>query len=402
MRILHVDETFHPAFGYQCNPLAKFQAKQGNDVTIITVEAKHLYPVYREFGDNGEHLPEQDAEYERVSGVRVVRVPARGYVLGRLIYDYRALFSAIEAAHPDAMMVHCLETLTSVRLLFRYSGEIPMVFDSHMLSMASKNPLAPIYDRCFRAFVTPKIKQGSYTVVKTQDDDYVTSHLGIPDNQARFISFGTDTDLFCPNRDAKTLFCKEKGLPEDCLVVVSTGKLTEVKGGMIFADAVKRKFDSSREVVVVVLGGFADSYQQRVREVLGESENRVFFYPVQQYLNLPYFYQIADVSVFPRQCSMSFYDSEACGTPVISEDNGVNKERNSHGNGLCFSAGDVDSLRGAIQRFARMDKAEYEGYSTNARNYVVKSYGYESIAALYTEELERARGAHLSATRKEL
>ena len=38
MRILHVDETFHPAFGYQCNPLAKFQRMQGHEVIILTVK----------------------------------------------------------------------------------------------------------------------------------------------------------------------------------------------------------------------------------------------------------------------------------------------------------------------------------------------------------------------------
>ena len=37
MKIVYVDETFHPAFGYQSNPLAKFQQKQGNEVVIVTV-----------------------------------------------------------------------------------------------------------------------------------------------------------------------------------------------------------------------------------------------------------------------------------------------------------------------------------------------------------------------------
>ena len=56
MRILHVDETFHPSYGYQANPLAKFQQKQGHEVYIATVEKKWLYPVYRTFNDDGSGL----------------------------------------------------------------------------------------------------------------------------------------------------------------------------------------------------------------------------------------------------------------------------------------------------------------------------------------------------------
>lgn len=49
MKILHIDETFHPSYGYQVNPLAKFQQHQGNEVYIATVDKEHLYPVYKEF-----------------------------------------------------------------------------------------------------------------------------------------------------------------------------------------------------------------------------------------------------------------------------------------------------------------------------------------------------------------
>ena len=86
MKILHIDETFHPSYGYQVNPLAKFQQHQGNEVYIATVDKEHLYPVYKEFGDSGETLDQEDKVYEDATGVKIIRVKAKGYYFRRLVY----------------------------------------------------------------------------------------------------------------------------------------------------------------------------------------------------------------------------------------------------------------------------------------------------------------------------
>lgn len=390
MKILHVDETFHPAFGYQCNPLAKFQRKQGNDVYIIAPDKDHIYPVYADFGDHGERLPEQDLAYEAATDVSIVRVPGKRYVAGRLVYDYSKLFEAIETINPDVMLVHCLETLTAARVMMRYKDRYPMVFDSHMLSMASNNKLAFLYEALFKRTITKCIVREGFKVIKTQDDDYVSSRLGVPEQNTKFISFGTDTDLFVPDGDMKRRFLEEKQLPESSFVVVSTGKLSEAKGGMLLAEAIKEKFDMQRPVVFVVVANFDGEYEQKVKGLLGQSENPILYYPVQSYLELPYFYQIADVSVYPAQCSMSFYDSESCGTPVISESNNINEERNSHNNGLCFEARSASSLRSAIMTIGQMSDSAYQSMRKASRDYIMSGFSYEDIAAEYTKELEAA------------
>lgn len=76
-------------------PLAKFQQKQGNDVYIVTPTKDYLYPVYHEFGDYGEHLKEQDEAYEHATGVKIIRIPAKGYFMKRLVYGNDILESLI-------------------------------------------------------------------------------------------------------------------------------------------------------------------------------------------------------------------------------------------------------------------------------------------------------------------
>lgn len=391
MRILHIDETFHPAFGYQTNPLAKFQQKQGNDVYVAAPTKDYLYPVYREFGDNGDHLAEQDAAYEKSTGVKIIRIPAKGYLMKRLVYG-REIFTAVERVKPDVLFVHCVETLTAMRFILR-GPRYPMMFDSHMLSMASGNRFAKAYETVFRHTITPKIVNRRYEVIRTQDDDYVNSHLGIPKEQTPFISFGTDTILFHPSQDARKKFREDNGIGQNDFVVVYTGKLTEAKGGKLLAETFKEKFDTP--ITLVCVGTPAcDEYGRQVKRLLDESENRIIMFPTQNYLDLPQFYQMADLSIFPKQCSMSFYDAQACGLPVLSEDNNVNVDRCRHGNGDNFRAADVQDFRNKIIKFATMSGEMRKTYEDNSRAFIEGGYDYADIAKQYTDYLKKAVGRH--------
>ena len=108
---------------------------------------------------------------------------------------------------------------------------------------------------------------------------------------------------------------------------------------------------------------------------------------LEKYLNLAKFYQIADATVFPKQCSMSFYDAQSCGSPVISEKGKINEERNSHGNGLCFECGSAEDLRKKLETLMNMPADDYENMRKNAFDFVTQNYSYDDIAAEYTNIL---------------
>lgn len=390
MRILHIDETFHPLFGYHCNPLAKFQSLAGNEVFVIAPEAKYIYPVYREFGETGDNQQAEDEEYMSLTNVKIIRVKGKGYISGRLVYDMRLLSEAIDQINPDVIMVHCVETLTAMRVMKKYRNKYPMVFDSHMLSMATQNRFYKIYEWAYKHLITRMIIEEKYTVILTQNDDYVITHLGIPKEQTVFGSFGTDTSLFCPNINARNDLLVKYNIPEDAFVIVSTGKLSKSKNGKLFADAVKEKFNTNRDVVIVVVADFSGDYEKEVRQTLETSENRVLFFGVQKYVDLPWFYQIADVTVFPKQCSMSFYDAQSCGSPVISEKGHVNEERNSHGNGFCFEPDSYQDMRSVLNRMMSLTSNEILAMRNNSRDFILEGYSYTIIAKQYTDLMSEA------------
>lgn len=384
VRILHIDETFHPAFGYQANPLAKFQQMQGNEVFIAAPVKEYIHSVYREFGDDGSNLDVQDAVYEQMTGVKIIRVPAKGRIMHRLIYG-KEIFDLVDRVKPDVLFVHCVETLTAMRFILR-RPDVPMMFDSHMLAMASRNKLAGLYESIYRKVFARIINKNGWFVLRTQDDDYVNKHLGINERLTPFVSFGTDTLLFRPSDEERARLREHYGISDSDCVVVYTGKLTPTKGGLFLAQAFEKRFASP--VVLVCVGTPTDDdYGRMVKKTFDESENRIIMLPTQNYLDLAQYYQMSDLSVFPCQCSMSFYDAQACGLPVLSEDNNINVERCKHDNGMNFVQGDLQDFRNKVEMFASMSEMERRKMSDSARSYIENGYDYSDIAREYTEYL---------------
>lgn len=387
MKILHWDEMFHPAFGYQINILAKFQAVEGHEVTIITSSNIEKHPTFSGFA-NDENIEELDTEYSKNYGVKIIRLPIWRVISGRVIYK-GGYIEKIKELNPDVIMCHTNDTLSSIRIAQRYKNiNIPIVFDNHMLEMAAKNPLSKAFRLYFKTFVTPIIKKNNWIVIRTQDDKYVNKCLGIPEEQTPFISFGTDTSIFYRDINVRREFRKELKLDEKDFVVVYTGKINESKGGKLLAKAFLERFNTDRRIVLLCVGNIENSeYGKEIEEILNKSNNRIIRFKTQNYLELAKFYQVADLSIFPKQCSLSFYDAQACGLPVLSEDNNINIDRNKHNNGICFKSDNVEDIICKIKMFSEMKEIEYEKMRQNSIDFIVNNYDYKDIAEQYTEIL---------------
>ncbi|MHB1454438.1 MAG: glycosyltransferase family 4 protein [Saccharofermentanales bacterium] len=399
MRILHWDEMFHPSFGYQINLLAKFQVKQGHEVIIVTSDKIEEHPAFASFG-NKEDINHADDFYSKMNGVKILRLPINGIVSSRVIYK-RGYLKSIKELNPDVIMCHTNDTLSAIRIAQKHKYlNIPIVFDNHMLVMASLNPLSRYFRAFFRLFITPIIKKKGWTVIRTQDDNYVNKYLGIPKEQTPFISFGSDTTLFHPDEETRMRFRKDYTISENDFIVVYTGKLDKAKGGKFLAETFKKDFIYEREIVLIVVGNTNGEYGKEVEDIFSKSENRVLRFSTQKYTELARFYQSSDLAIFPKQCSLSFYDAQACGLPVLSEDNNINVDRLQNSNGFNFKAGDIADFREKILFCAMMTDKDYSIMKQNAVEFIRKNYDYEIIAKQYTDILINEVGKFETAINK--
>lgn len=144
-------------------------------------------------------------------------------------------------------------------------------------------------------------------------------------------------------------------------------------------------------MTLIVVGNTpAGAYGEQVEKTFSISENKILRFPTQMYENLPQFYQAADLAVFAKQCSLTFYDAQACGVPVVFEDNNINIERGSHGNGLTFASGMVEDFRRCVQQCIDMTTEEWQAMRENSYKFIKNSYDYEQKTQEYIEILEKA------------
>lgn len=393
MKIVNVEDFFHPDAGYQINILSKYLVALGHEVTIITAQMEKLPTTLTSFFGR-ENIEERDQSYSTQYGVKILRLPIRGFVSGRAIFT-NALFSTIRAENPDVIYVHGNDTLTGMRYLLNYKKMgYPLVMDSHMLEMASTNKFNKYYRKFYKWCFTPLITKNKIPVIRTQDDPYVEKCLGIPLSQCPWISVGSDTMLFHPDEDARKYFRMANNIPEDAFVFIYAGKLDESKGGLLLAEAIRKKIEAQRKVMFLIVGKTGtDEYGSRVEAAFSQSENHVLRFPTQLYTDLPKFYQASDCAVFPRQCSLSFYDVQACGLPVIFEDNNINVDRAAHENAITFKSGDLQDLRNKIVKMCNLQAKTFSKIKENSIAFVKESYDYAEIAKKYCHVIENAVAA---------
>lgn len=389
MRIVQLEDTFFPNAGYQINIISKYFARQGNEVYILTAEVERLPDFLTSFFGK-ENMTERDAKYSNQYGVNIIRIPIKGYLSGRAIFG-NEIFKKVKRLNPDVVFVHGCQMLTAMRYLWKLRElPYPLIMDCHMLEMASRNKLKVPFEKFYRLFCTSIIKKRHITVVRTQDDDYTEKCLGIPVSQTPWISFGSDTMIFYKDDEKRSKNREEIGIPEDAFVFLYAGKLDETKGGLFLAESIRDRFHTDKRVIFLVIGNSNGEYGNRVEAAFEESGNEIIRIPTQAYDQLAYYYQTADAALFPRQCSLSFYDVQACGLPVIFEDNNINLDRAKHRNAFTFRQGDKKDFRQVMDRVIAYTPDEMNELSENAIAFIKKDYDYEKISLEYLSLMKDA------------
>ena len=396
MRIVHCEDFFHPDAGYQLNILARYMQSMGHEVIILTSELKKMPAFLTDFF-GVENIAERDQEYTRETGVQIIRVPIIKYYSGRSIYR-PGHFKKLDSLNPDVVFFHGEDTYLGIRATWRLKRfPYPILFDDHMTDIASKNPLSPLFRKFYRTFMAPKINKNKLTVIRTFDEDFIFEHYGISRDFAPYIGFGSNLQLFHPDVAARDLTRKELGISNDDFVVVYAGKLDEFKGGLLLAEVVKEPFTIDKKIAFLIIGNTAatdDGYAQKVEEAFSASQNRLIRLPTQPYRNLNKYFQCSDIVIFPKQCSLTFFDAQACGLPVVMEDNEINKERVTHNNGVVFKSGDAGDLREKITMLTSLPDDELQAMKDSAERFIAENYNYDDIANQYLEIVTRVVQEH--------
>ncbi len=382
MKILNIEDFFHPEAGYQLNVLSKYLVNMGHEVTILTSNMSNVPRHLIGFFDS-ENIEKKDSVYESKYNVKILRLPVKRFLSRRAVFP-PSIFDVILNENPDIVYVHGNTTLIAMQyLLKRKRMNLPFIMDCHMLEIASKNKFKNVFEWVYKHIFTPIIIKDNIQIIRTQDDNYLQKCLNIPVEQCPYIPFGTDVKLFCPNENIRKKYRKKLGLDEDDFVFIYAGKLDESKGGLFLANALMEEIKSKKNIKFIIIGKTNGLDGDKIEKIFNMSKNYIVRLGTQKYEDLAKYYQIADVAIFPKQCSLSFYDVQACGLPVVFENNSINIDRAKNNNALVFKENDINDLRKTIREIADLSFDKFNEMRKASIDLIFKNYNYEDIAKKY-------------------
>ncbi len=163
--------------------------------------------------------------------------------------------------------------------------------------------------------------------------------------KTRIIQNGIDINRFCPGNKLAAKRCFN--MPENALIIGSTGPLDNDKGHIYLLKAMKKMSNN----VVLVLAGVGEQEDALKHFVWRHNlVGQVYF--TGEVDDLPLFYRAIDVFCLPsliEDVPLSTLEAQASGVPVVASDVGGIKQTLCPASGRLFEAGNVVQLTRQLQ-----------------------------------------------------
>lgn len=277
--------------------------------------------------------------------------------------------------------------------------QIPLVITYHM---DNRSPgWLGLYFKYYSAFWMPKILASADLLLGSSFDYIKNSNASFSlekyKNKWQELPFGVDVERFQPRTRAEALF-KRHELDINLPTILFVGGMDQAhyfKGISVLLKAVKilKKNNFYLQVVLVGDGELRTEFEIQAK-IMGLSD-RVKFVGAINDSELPYYYNMADLTVLPstnqaEAFGMVLLESYASGVPVVASDlPGVRSVAEEAG--LVFTPGDSEALAENIIGYFD-EKTDREVWSDRARQVAEDKFSWSVIIAKLDEYYQQLVG----------
>jgi len=397
MKIVFVATAFTPEMsGYAGMALPKAIA------TLPGVKVHVIAPNLNVYHDN----PEYPAIYEPFLGPAETLCGTQqinGFTLHRLQHwkykgqvFIRGLGKKLRALEPDVVHAWIPNGPVSLQLAF-FKMFIPYIYFTGQHTTKSVFPLANqpkigLLDwlKVFTTRMAPGriISWATYGCYAATSDcgDIAVRFMGVPAQKCLIRNLGVDVELFHPASASDELSQREKmrqelGFDVDAIVCLYTGRLADDKSPLCLAQAIEKLRAEGAPFMGLFIG---DGPQKSAIEACAGC----VVLPFRDYSELPPFYRMVDVGVWPTQESTSMLDAAASALPIIVSDRLQAKER-VDGNGLMYKQNDSEDLTRVLKLLISEDIRRNLG--ATGREKMIQTFSWKAIAKRTLADFERAK-----------
>ncbi len=387
MKVLHIEDRFHPGMGYQINFFARYHHPD-HEFHIVCSDSTRLWTASGDLHD----LESADREFSEAYGVSVHRLPSVLDRRSRQNLWLKGLIRTVRELDPDILYVHALETYSAIRILLnrRVMKTYALFFDTHTL----ENQFPPgwkyrIFRSFFRQVASRRIHRYGARVFATVPENrmILEREYGIRPGQILYTPIGTDLSMFRYDEKAGKELREQHRIPDQGIVLLYTGKMNERKNPHLILEAVNLAEERIDEPLYVYFVGEADARyaESRLDPKFGRTNIRFSMEPAVPVSELYRWYSMADFAVFPDENTLSALDAQACRLPVIMGADMTNEERLSHG-GMTYVRGDLEDLSEKILELIRQGEKRKE-LGREGERFVRSTYDYEKIVRQMESDL---------------
>jgi glycosyltransferase involved in cell wall biosynthesis len=201
---------------------------------------------------------------------------------------------------------------------------------------------------------------------------------------------GVNTELFKPRNPDLKLKCQLK-LTNNENIVISVCRLVGWKGIQYGIKAVAKLIEKSHSITYLIVG---DGEYKKDLEILAKNlhlSDQVMFIGNIRNTELPRYYSIADIAIFPSIANETFgisiAEAMACGMPVISTNVGGIPEVVHKGSGFLVPPKDDNFLAEAIETLLLNDSLREE-MGKAGRKWIVENFSWDIVIEKFEDILE--------------
>jgi glycosyltransferase involved in cell wall biosynthesis len=368
MRILIVSDWFAEKMGYAENFLPKALAALGAEVHVVTSNAQPYFnsPSYKETYEPFIGPGVVDCGTKEINGYTLHRLP-HSYFQGKL--RIKGLLQCVRNIRPQVIQTFDLTCPSTYELtlagpilgskLFHEQHIHASVFPPARQWKGIRNRFDWLVYAATTGRLISLLSEKCYPI-STDCADIAVQFFGYQSHKISICSLGVDTDLFKQADDevsqkARSELRERLGFKPNEIVCIYTGRLTRDKGPLLLAEAVSALIAQGQPFRSLFVGSGQQSDVDAIKSNLGSVVHP--FVPVQE---LPQFYRVADIGVWPKQESTSQLDAAASGLPIIVSDQ-VKVQERIQGNGLQYEEGNFQHLAQQILKLSDPAVRKYMG-----------------------------------------
>ena len=383
---------FVPEFGYQEYYLAKKHKQMGHDVYVIASDM--LYPfsnIEKMFKDSGIKYTgrKREKSFSIIDGLKVYWLPH--YIEYNDFILCKGVKKTLEKIKPDIVFAHeSRQGLSCQAAFYKDSLGFELVVDQHdfyhKIPGKIKTLLRNIEYFGFRKFLIDynfRKADKIIAVTKPTREFLIKSHKVNP-KKIELIELGVDTDLYYYRKNEAIKLRKKLGIKKDEVILMFVGTIFRRKNLELLMNAFNEIY-KDYETTLLIVGEGDKEYMNELKSLSKKLKlgNKIIFNGFAKRKELPVYYSMADIGVWPANNSVSIIEAMACKLPIVMVDWQM-PHLVSHNNGFKFPFNNKKMLKQCLIKLIK-DKGLRQKMGENSYNAAVKYYSYRAIAKRFLE-----------------